>query len=87
MDRGEAMLKVVQDIYDGGKDLIPNWLLLEHAKDSLKSGGPDGLKLYYERCLNSPKGKGVKARLERHGRKTLESERPRFMAVYNSGSR
>lgn len=89
MDRGTAMLKVVQDVFDGGKNVIPGWRLLEHAKDALKRGGPDGLKRYYERCLdlNDPKGKRVKATLERNGCKTLESEYPRFMAAYNSDSK
>ncbi len=89
MDSGTAMLKVVQDVVDGGKDLIHGWRLLDHAKDALKRGGPDGLKRYYERCLdlNDPKGKRVKATLERNGRKTLESEHARFLAAYNSGSK
>jgi len=88
MERGEAMLKVIQEVYDGGRDVIPGWKLLAHAKDALKSGGPDGLKKYYDRCLdlNDPRGRRVKATLERNGRKTLESEHPRFLAAYRSGS-
>jgi len=31
MDRGTAMLAVVLDVYEGGKDLIPGWKLKEHA--------------------------------------------------------
>jgi len=27
MDRGAAMLAVVLDVYEGGKDLIPGWKL------------------------------------------------------------
>jgi hypothetical protein len=89
MDRGAVMLKVVQDVFDGGKEIIRGWRLLEHARNALKRGGPDGLKQYYERCLdlNDPKGKRVKATLERYGHKTLESEHQRFLAAYNSGSR
>lgn len=85
MNRGAAMLKVIQDVFDAGKDVVPGWRLLDHAKDALKRRGPDGLKQYYERCikLDDPRGKRVKATLERHGRKTLESEFQRFMAAYN----
>ncbi len=31
MDRGAAMLAVVLDIYEAGKDLIPGWKLKEHG--------------------------------------------------------
>ena len=89
ISRSSAMLQVIQDVFAGGKEVIPGWRLLEHAKGALKRGGPDGLRRYYERCLdlNDPRGKRVKATLERTGRKTLESEYPRFMAAYNSGSK
>jgi hypothetical protein len=85
MDRGDVMLKVVQDIYDEGKDVIPSWKLLAHATDALKRGGPEGLKRYYDRCLdlNDPRGQRVKATLELNSRKTLESEHARFLAAYH----
>jgi hypothetical protein len=35
MDRGTAMLAVVLDVYEGGKDLIPGWKLKEHAERAL----------------------------------------------------
>jgi hypothetical protein len=35
MDRGAAMLAVVLDVYEGGKDLIPGWKLKEHAENAL----------------------------------------------------
>jgi hypothetical protein len=83
MRRDEALLKVIEDVYEGGKDLIPNWQLLNHAKKSLENGGSEGLKKYYENCLNSG-GKKVKETLERNGRKTLESEYQCFMEIYSS---
>ncbi len=48
----------------------------------------EGLKRYYDRCLDlsSSRARWVKETLERHGRKTLESELPRFLAAYRSGS-
>ena len=48
MDREAAMLKVIQDVVDGGKDLIPGWRLLENAKEAAMRGGPEGLRRYYE---------------------------------------
>ncbi len=84
---GEAMLKVVQDVYEGCKEHIPGWKLLSDARDSLQRGGPDGLKAYYARCLdlNDPQGRWVKETLERNGCSTLESEHNRFLAAYRSG--
>ena len=43
MNCGEAMLKVVEDIYEGGKDLIPNGQLLNGAAAALQRGGPGEL--------------------------------------------
>lgn len=80
MDRGAAMLKVILDVYEGGKDLIPVWKLKEHAQDALAKGGVEGLRRYYEACLRGS-GNRVKATLDRNGRKTLESEYERFMAI------
>src|SRR5262245_35025442 len=81
VDRGAAMLAVVLDVYDGGKDLIPGWKLKEHAESALATGGIEGLRRYYEACLTGS-GHRVKTTLERDRRKTLESERDRFMAIY-----
>ncbi len=48
MDRGTAMLAVVLDVYEGGKDLIPGWKLKEHAESALAAGGVEGLRRYYD---------------------------------------
>ena len=48
MDRGTAMLAVVLDVYEGDKDLIPDWKLKEHAESALATGGVEGLRRYYE---------------------------------------
>jgi len=84
MDRGREMLKVIRDIYDGGKDLIRNWQLLAHASERLQRDGAEGLKRYYEEYLDLPKGRWVNEILEDHRRKTLKSERKHFMMIYNS---
>ena len=44
MDRGAAMLAVVLDVYEGGKDLIPAWKLKEHAENAFATGGVEGLR-------------------------------------------
>ena len=81
MDRATAMLAVVIEIYEGGKDLIPGWELKERAEKALMTGGTEGLRRYYDACLarSSPQ---IKMTLERERRKTLESERDRFMSIY-----
>jgi len=81
MDRGAAMLAVILDVYEGGKDLIPDWKLKEHAESALATGGVEGLRRFYEACLTSSDHR-VKTTLEGDRRKTLESERQRFMAMY-----
>jgi len=78
MDRGTAMLAVALDVYEGGKDLIPGWKLKEHAESA---GGVEGLRRYYEACLSGSDHR-LKTTLEGDRRKTLESERARFMAMY-----
>ncbi len=85
MDRGAAMLAIVLDVYEGGKDLIPGWKLKEHAESALAKGGIEGLRRYYEACLTGS-GHRVKTPLERD-RQTLESERERFMSIYLGAAR
>ena len=81
MDRGTAMLAVDLDVYEGGKDLIPGWKLKEHAESALTTRGVEGLRRYYEAYLTGSDHR-VKTTLESDRRKTLESERERFMAMY-----
>ncbi len=80
------MLAVIVDIYEGGKDLIPRWELKQQAEQALSSGGIEGLRRYYEACLARP-SREINAILERDRRKTLESERHRFMSVYLGAAR
>jgi hypothetical protein len=86
MDRATAMLAVVMEIYEGGKDLIPDWDLKDQAESALATGGIEGLRRYYDTCLarSSPQ---IKTTLERERRKTLESERDRFMSLYLGAAR
>ena len=46
MDRGAAMLAVVLDVYEGGKDLVPGWKLKEHAETAFATGGIEGILGY-----------------------------------------
>ena len=80
------MLAIVLDVYEGGKDLIPGWKLKEHAESALAKAGIEGLRRYYEACLTGS-GHRVKTTLERDRRKTLESERERFMSIYLGAAR
>ena len=86
MDRGAALLAVVLDIYEDGKDLIPGWELKEQAESALAAGGIEGLRRYYDDCLarSNPQ---IRAILERDRRKTLESQRQRFMSIYLGAAR
>jgi hypothetical protein len=86
MDRGTAMLAVVMEIYEGGKDLIPDWELKEQAESALATGGIDGLRRYYDACL-ARWSQQRKTTLERDRRKTLQSERERFMSIYLGAAR
>ena len=86
MDRATAMLAVVIEIYEGGKDLIPGWELKDQAESALATGGTEGLRRYYDACLarSSPQ---IKTTLDRERRKTFESERDRFMSIYLGAAR
>lgn len=83
VEQGAAMLNVILDVYEGGKDWIPGWKLKQHAEDALARGGVEGLRRYYEACLRG-RGDRVKVTLERNRKKTLESEYNRFMAIYRA---
>jgi len=86
MDRGSAMLAVVLEVYEGGKDLIPGWTLKEHAERALARGGVEGLRRFYEASWAGADER-VKTTLERDRRKTLQSERDRFMSLYLGAAR
>jgi len=86
MDRGSAMLAVVLEVYEGGKDLIPGWTLKEQAESALATGGIEELRRFYEASL-AKLDKRVKTTLESDRRKTLESERERFMSLYLGAAR
>jgi hypothetical protein len=81
-----AMLAVVLDIYEGGKDLIPGWELKEQAERALETGGAEGLRRFYEKCLTDSR-RQERTILERDRRKTLESEREHFMSIYLGAAR
>jgi len=51
-----------------------------------RRGGIEGLRRYYEACLTGS-GHRVRTTLERDRRKTLESERERFMSIYLGAAR
>ena len=84
-DKVARLLSIVQEIYDGGRDIIgPRWTLLDTMTSYADRGDVEGMRSYYDRCLASPKGRGVADRLRRNGRKTLESEHSRFLSICRS---
>jgi hypothetical protein len=80
------MLTIVEEVYNGGRDLIPNWKLLHNAKRAARQGGVEGLRRYYENLIRVPSTRAtwVRERLHAHGRRTLESEYERFVAAYRT---
>jgi hypothetical protein len=82
-----ALLAVITDIAQGARDLIRDWPLLASAEQALREDGPDGLARYYHDCIDRPGSRAawIKATLQAHGKKTLESEYQRFMAIYRQG--
>jgi hypothetical protein len=86
-DKAARLLSIVQEIYEGGKDVIgPRWVLFDTMKGYANRGDVEGMKTYYERCLANTRGRAVAERLRRKNRKTLESEWPRFVRIYQSSS-
>jgi hypothetical protein len=79
-----AMMAVIADIVDGGRGLIRDWSLLANAEQAVRDGGAAELARYYRACMDQPGSRAawIKATLEAHGQKTLESEFRRFMAIY-----
>lgn len=82
--RESEMIAVIVEIVDGARGLIRDWPLLENAEQALRNGGPDGLALFYRASVEQPGSRGtwIKATLQVHNKKTLESEYKRFMAIY-----
>jgi hypothetical protein len=81
------MLAVIREVYEAGRDLIPNWSLLRHAERAARQGGVEGLRRYVEDLIRFPNDRAnwVCSTLKAQNRKTLESEYERFLAAYRSG--
>jgi hypothetical protein len=82
-----AMMAVITDIAHGARDLIRDWPLRLNAEQARREGGPAGLARYYHDCIDRPGSRAawIKATLQAHGKKTLESEYQRFMMIYREG--
>jgi hypothetical protein len=80
--KAKALLSIVDEVYQGGKDLIgPRWTVLAKMAVLAQNDDVDGMLRYFENCKKSAVGQRVRRRLERAGRKSLESEEVRFMAI------
>ena len=80
--KAEALLAIVQEVYDGGRDIIgPGWTVLDKMAILAAANDVDGMVKYFENCKRSYRGQRVRHRLERAGRKSLESEEARFMTL------
>jgi hypothetical protein len=86
-DQAAALMAIVEEVAAGSQGLIRDWQLLPNAQPALRDGGLEGLARFYRDCIERPGAREawIKATLEAHGRRTLESEYRRFIAVYRSG--
>ena len=83
--KAAALLSVVKEIHDGGRDIIGSrWTLLEKMTAYAERDDLEGMKIYYERCLWNERGQRTAERLRRTRRQTLESEYNRFLSIYQS---
>lgn len=81
-EKAKAMLAIVREIYEGGKEVIgPQWTVYDKMAALASRGDVDGMVQYFDNCRGSERGRQVHWRLERAGKKSLESEERRFMAI------
>ena len=87
MNGTTRMLAVINEVYEGGRDVIPNWSLLRHAEHAARRGGAEELRRYVSNLIRYPNDRAtwVRGQLEARNRMTLESEYPRFLAAYDDG--
>lgn len=85
--KAQRLVQVIADIHEGGLDVIgARWTLYNKMKALADRGDVEGMLEYYEACLGDPRGRWVSEKLARHGRKRLESEHQRFLAIYHAAS-
>ena len=81
-EKANALLSVVSDVYHGGKDIIgPRWSVLAKMTVLAENEDVGGMVRYFENCKRNERGQRVRRRLEKAGKKSLESEEGRFMAI------
>ncbi len=80
--KAQALLAIVQEVYDGGKGIIDRrWTVLDKMAALAAQNDIAGMVRYFENCKRSERGQRVRRKLERAGKKSLESEEARFMAI------
>jgi hypothetical protein len=77
-----ALLAIVREVYEDGHAVMgPRWTLLPKMTVLADKGDVGGMVRYFCRCIRSRKGQRAHDRLGQAGRKSLESEQTRFMAI------
>lgn len=82
-DKASQMMAVLEEIVADSKGLIHDWPILLEAREALAKGGTPALARFYTQRLHSTGSRSmwIAAVLKAHGKKTLESEHQRFMAL------
>ena len=81
-DTAIALPDIIQEIHEDGTAVIgPRWTLLQKMTALAARGNVSGMVTYYERCLTSGRGQRTGGHLSAAGKKSLESENGRFMAI------
>jgi hypothetical protein len=82
-DKASLMMAVLEEIAAGSEGLIRDWPLLSEAREAVAKGGAPELVRFYTARVHNPGSRSVwiAAVLKAHGKKTLESEYQRFMAL------
>ena len=81
-EKAPKLLGIVKEIYEEGKSIIgPGWTVLTKMGDSASRDAVAGMVMYFNRCKESDRGRRTYERLNRAGKKSLESEEHRFMAI------
>ena len=85
-DRGTVMLAVFEEISAEAEGLIRDWSLLAQAQQALREGGPDALARLYQDYVERPgsRAMSIRATLRAHGKRALESQYARLVAIWKS---
>jgi len=84
-EKAQGMLALVRDVHEGAKSIVGgSWTVYDELAVLAEAGEVDAMVSYFQAYKRSARAVHLRGRMEVFGRKTLESQERRFLAIARS---